>query len=107
MTWTTEEQIKCLGVTEANLDAQINEAIHPITVADGSTFNLQSPAQVVTSMLSDVQEMIERGLTEEARQRLNCAKHIIIHRIHIPEREAAETKRVLDEFAAEAAELDA
>jgi len=92
MTWTTEDQIKCLGVTEESLNAQIDEAIHPITAADGSTFNLQNPAQVVTSMLSDVQEMIERGLTEEARQRLNCAKHVLIQRITIPEREAEAAK---------------
>ena len=36
---------------------------------------------LVMSMLSDVQEMVERGLTEEARQTLNRAKWTITNKL--------------------------
>lgn len=36
---------------------------------------------LVMSMLSDVQEMVERGLAEEARQTLNRAKWVISNKL--------------------------
>ena len=36
---------------------------------------------VLTSMLSDVQQMIEAGLKEDARQALNRVKYNISHRV--------------------------
>ena len=86
--WSIEKQIACYGVTEESLNAQVLDAMHPFEGSEGDTLFLQSPAQVVTSMLSDVQELIERGESEQARQRLNCAKHVLIHKITMPERDA-------------------
>jgi len=86
--WSIEKQIACYGVTEESLNAQVLDAINPMTLKNGSTFMLQLPSQVVTSMLSDVQELIARGESEQARQRLNCAKHVLIHKITMPERDA-------------------
>jgi len=87
-TWTADQQIACYGVTEESLNAQVLDAMHPFEGSEGDTLFLQSPAQVVTSMLSDVQELIARGESEQARQRLNCAKHVLIHKITMPERDA-------------------
>lgn len=47
------------------------------SVTSSITYKLTGPGMVIASILSDVQEMVERDMKEEARQHLNIAKHII------------------------------
>lgn len=49
------------------------------SVRSSITYQLAGPGMVIASILSDVQEMIERGMNEQARQQLNIAKHIIFN----------------------------
>jgi Mor family transcriptional regulator len=61
-----ESQIKMFGVKVSDLDTLINHRSRHST-----------PATICMSMLSDVQEMIERDMKEQARQTLNCVKYIL------------------------------
>jgi len=47
------------------------------SVKDSLTFKLAGPGMVVTSYLSDAQELIEHGDTERARQYINIAKMVM------------------------------
>lgn len=49
------------------------------SVKDSPLFEITGPGMVIASILSDTQEMIERGMNEQARQHLNIAKHIIFN----------------------------
>ena len=49
------------------------------SVTSSPIFELTGPGMVIASILSDVQEMIEHNMKEEARQHLNIAKHIIFN----------------------------
>lgn len=65
--WTEEQQIQCMGMTEADAREMVREADEEL----GSL-----PSTVVSGIMSDVQEMISRGSIEQARQALNAAKFI-------------------------------
>lgn len=45
---------------------------------DSFTFKVSGPGLFVTSMLSDAQEELANGMTENARQTLNRAKWVLI-----------------------------
>ena len=49
------------------------------SVTSSITYKLSGPGMVIASILSDVQEMVERDMKEQARQHLNIAKHIIFN----------------------------
>lgn len=61
-----QQQIEMCGMTFAEIRRQVAEPLFPT-----------APTMMVMSILSDVQEMIERDLIEEARQALNRAKFIL------------------------------
>lgn len=47
------------------------------SVEESFVFKYTGPGMIIISQLSDVQEEIERGLTEQARQRINRVKHLV------------------------------
>jgi phage terminase Nu1 subunit (DNA packaging protein) len=49
------------------------------SVKSSITYKLSGPGMVVASILSDVQEMVERDMKEEVRQHLNIAKYLIFN----------------------------
>lgn len=61
-----EPHRKMFGVLVSDLDTLIQHRSKHST-----------PATICMSMLSDVQEMVERDMKEEARQTLNCVKYIL------------------------------
>ena len=64
MNTNTQNEINCFGCTKAAIDAAITKGLgHPMMLA--------------MSMMSDAQELLERGLLEEARQVLNRAKYVV------------------------------
>lgn len=64
MNTNTQNEINCFGCTKAAIDAAIAKGLgHPMMLA--------------MSMMSDAQELLERGLLEEARQVLNRAKYVV------------------------------
>lgn len=48
-----------------------------VSVTDSITYKLMGMPGIVCSLLSDVQEMIERGSNEEARQYINRVKYLV------------------------------
>lgn len=65
-------QQQCYGTTETEIDEAVALwRTSPLSVGRGA------PKTLVFSMLSDVQELIELGRKEPARQQLNVAKYIL------------------------------
>lgn len=62
------QELRMFGCTSAELRESIEGSI---------TFDLTGPAMVAASMLSDAQEEIARGMSEEARQTINRAKWVL------------------------------
>lgn len=58
----------CYGVSRAELD---------LAVQHGRQVSRSGAVLTAMSMLSDAQEMIERGMAEQARQEINRAKYIM------------------------------
>jgi hypothetical protein len=48
------------------------------SVTDSITFKFSGPGMVITSYLSDAQEMIEHGSSNDARQYINIAKMLMM-----------------------------
>jgi hypothetical protein len=75
-----ERQRKMYGRTVEEMQAEMREAVR-WQFAYGQRRSQRSAEDarevIVFSLLSDVQEMIERGLNEEARQALNRAKWML------------------------------
>lgn len=61
-------EVSMFGCTEADLRQSIESSI---------TFKFTGPAMVAMSYMSDAQEEMAHGMTERARQTINCAKWII------------------------------
>lgn len=61
-------EIQCYGCTANDLEKSVLRSLRMVG---------NSPQMIATSILSDVQEEIERGLNEQARQDINRAKWII------------------------------
>lgn len=76
MPYSKEEQIaiqqNMYGCTEETLEKSINEAQEKW---------MTDPAMYAMSVLSDAQEMIERGMNEQARQAINRAKYVISEKL--------------------------
>lgn len=66
---TREQQVGCFGCTLEEVDSIVKGA-------------LSSPSMLVMGMMSDAQEEIARGMSEEARQTLNRAKYIVSEYLH-------------------------
>lgn len=61
---TEEQQIQCFGATKAALEA-------------GFERSFGHPMMKIMGMMSDAQELMERGHYEAARKMLNVAKYFI------------------------------
>ena len=70
----TEEELK---QSQQMFGCDIEKFMESVT--SSPIFELTGPGMVIASILSDVQEMIEHNMKEEARQHLNIAKHIIFN----------------------------
>ena len=67
LTAQEKRQVGMFGCTEAQMREAVEESL---------TFRFQGPAFMAASLMSDAQEEIDRGLSEDARQTLNRAKWI-------------------------------
>jgi len=65
--WSEAEQRTCLGCLEQTVLEGVQEAV----------LRREAPAFVAFSLLSDAQELIDRGLDEQARQTINRSKFIL------------------------------
>jgi len=61
----------CYGCTQAELRTGIENSL-PVKLPGAGGYGM-----IAMSMLSDVQEQLDRRLNEEARQTINCAKWVI------------------------------
>lgn len=68
LTAQEKRQVGMFGCTEAQMREAVEESL---------TFRFQGPAFMAASLMSDAQEEIDRGLSEDARQTLNRAKWIL------------------------------
>ncbi len=72
------DQIGCYGATEDDVISALRSAVKVQFVRNpeipGEPLDAVALRKVVASLLSDVQEMIERGLNGQARKTLNVAK---------------------------------
>lgn len=75
---TNQQQTECYGMTLANMNTQVTEALERI-----------SREMLVMSMLSDVQELMTFGPdhSEQARQTLNVAKYVLSQQLSNQRRE--------------------
>lgn len=71
---TFDSMIQIYGCDIAELDSLIYE----------TSFNSYTPENVVTSILSDAQHLMEHGDLDTARQRINRAKYIIVKGGELP-----------------------
>jgi hypothetical protein len=74
MSWTEEKQREVYGMTEDNIKDGVDNPIFPMTVAE-----------ILMSIMSDIQELIYMGNLESARQKLNVTKFITLNYIRKPE----------------------
>jgi len=63
-----QRQVKMFGCTSAELKESVEAS---------PTFKFDGAAMIVASMLSDAQEELAHGMSEEARQTLNRAKFVL------------------------------
>jgi len=63
-----KRQVTMFGCTESQMREAVEESL---------SFRFSGPAFMAASLMSDAQEEIVRGLSEDARQTLNRAKWII------------------------------
>jgi len=63
-----KRQVTMFGYTESQMREAVEESL---------SFRFSGPAFMAASLMSDAQEEIVRGLSEDARQTLNRAKWII------------------------------
>ena len=68
---TEQQQIKMFGCTKAELVESVEDALF------GDACKVQGAAMLTMSIMSDCQEQLVRGYTEEVRQGLNRAKFIL------------------------------
>ena len=68
LTAQEKRQVGMFGCTEAQMREAVEESL---------SFRFQGPAFMAASLMSDAQEEIVRGLSEDARQTLNRAKWIL------------------------------
>ena len=68
LTEQEKRQVGMFGCTEAQMREAVEESL---------SFRFRGPAFMAASLMSDAQEEIVRGLSEDARQTLNSAKWIL------------------------------
>ena len=68
LTEQEKRQVGMLGCTEAQMREAVEESL---------SFRFRGPSFMAASLMSDAQEEIVRGLSEDARQTLNRAKWIL------------------------------
>ena len=90
MTLQEEREVKMFGIRLELLKESIEKSL---------TFKLQGPSMVAASMMSDAQEELVRGMTEEARQTLNRAKWVLFEYVSPREREEADARLTAEAVA--------
>lgn len=72
-------QRRMFGMTTAELEKQLLEGIrfHELSLREETMLPGAAVGLLATSMLSDVQEMVERNMREEARVALNRVKWLL------------------------------
>lgn len=73
----TEFEQKCYGMSTADIREEYMESI---------TARCSGLEMVVMSILSDSQELMAMGLTEQARKQMNVAKYILSEMMEAKER---------------------
>ena len=77
MTNTTLPQMTAVEVQRSMKMYGCNIEEFVASVTDSITYQLMGMPGVVCSLLSDVQEMIEHGSNEQARQYINRVKYLV------------------------------